>query len=136
MGRSNRDRSREWQSAIDVLDRVGLARDGRPQVQGAVSGGGRLPGHPTSQPGIRVMRLRSVRGRGLAVAGATAVLALGVPLSSASAQVGLPGAGNVQPGSGIGWAGCSGSNEPVQVGGPCGFGNGAGGWVTYSFLGP
>jgi hypothetical protein len=82
------------------------------------------------------MRLRSVRGRGLAVAGATAVLALGVPLSSASAQVGLPGAVNVQPGSGIGWAGCSGANEPAQVGGPSGFGNGVCGGVTISFIGP
>jgi hypothetical protein len=83
------------------------------------------------------MRLRSVRGRGLAVAGATTVLALAVPFSSASAQVGSPGAGNnVQPGSGIGWAGCSGSNEPVQVGGPSGFGNGVCGGVTVSFIGP
>jgi hypothetical protein len=83
------------------------------------------------------MRLRSVRGHGLAVAGATTVLALAVPLSSASAQVGPPGAGNnVQPGSGIGSAGCSGSNEPVQVGGPSGFGNGVCGGVTISFIGP
>jgi hypothetical protein len=80
------------------------------------------------------MRLRSVRGHGLAVAGATTVLALAVPLSSASAQVG-PG-NNVQPGSGIGWAGCSGSNEPAQVGGPSGFGNGVCGGVTISFIGP
>jgi hypothetical protein len=83
------------------------------------------------------MRLGSGRGHGLAAAGVTAVLALAVPVSSASAQVVPPGSGNnVQPGGGIGSAGCSGSNEPSQVGGPNGFGNGVCGGVNLSFIGP
>ncbi|MCW3048691.1 MAG: hypothetical protein JWO74_2975 [Solirubrobacterales bacterium] len=83
------------------------------------------------------MRLRSVRGHGLAVAVATAVLALAVPVSTASAQIVPPASGNnVQPGSGIGSAGCSGANEPAQVGGPNGIGNGVCGGVNLSFIGP
>lgn len=83
------------------------------------------------------MRLRSVRGHGLAAAGVTAVLALAGPVSSASAQVLPPGSGsNVQPGSGIGAAGCSGVNGPAQVGGPNSFGNGVCGAVNISFIGP
>jgi hypothetical protein len=71
------------------------------------------------------------------VAGATTVLALAVPLSSASAQLGPPGSGNnVQPASGIGGPGCAGVIEPSQVGGPNGFGNGVCGGVTISFIGP
>jgi hypothetical protein len=71
------------------------------------------------------------------VAGVTSVLALAVPLSSASAQVVPPGAGsNVQPGAGIGAAGCSGVNGPAQVGGPNSFGNGVCGAVNISFIGP
>ena len=83
------------------------------------------------------MRLRSVRGHGLAVAVATAVLAFAVPVSTASAQILPPASGNnVQPGSGIGSAGCSGANEPAQVGGPNGIGNGVCGGVNLSFIGP
>jgi hypothetical protein len=72
------------------------------------------------------------------LAGAATLLALAASVPSASAQL-LPvgGAGNnVQPGSGIGWAGCSGVNKPSQVGGPGGTGNGVCGGVTISFIGP
>jgi hypothetical protein len=83
------------------------------------------------------MRLRSVRGRRLALAGATALLAVAAPISTASAAVWPVGSGNnVQPGSGIGSAGCSGVNKPSQVGGPGGTGNGVCGGVTISFIGP
>jgi hypothetical protein len=72
------------------------------------------------------------------VAVTATVLALAVPVSTASAELGpLGGAGNnVQPGSGVGWAGCSGVNKPSQVGGPGGTGNGVCGGVTISFIGP
>jgi hypothetical protein len=70
------------------------------------------------------------------VAGATTVLAVAGSVSSASADIWPVGGGNVQPGSGIGSAGCSGSNEPSQVGGPNGFGNGVCGGVNIAFIGP
>jgi hypothetical protein len=85
------------------------------------------------------MSPRSVRRRRVAVAAATAVLALALPIASARAQAvaGWPGGlNNVQPGSGIGWAGCSGINKPSQVGAPGDTGNGVCGGITISFIGP
>ena len=77
------------------------------------------------------------RRRHLPLAAVLAALALSVPVSSAGAAV-WPGSNpNVNPGAGVGTAGCVGPTWPTQVGGPGGTGQAVcSGGVTISFIGP
>jgi hypothetical protein len=77
-----------------------------------------------------------LRRRHLPVAAVLAALALSAPVSSASATVWPSWNPNVMPGSGVGTAGCLGTNRPSQVGGPGGVGQAVCGGVTIAFIGP